>query len=155
MRDELLDYYERELRFIRRSAAEFAAKYPAIAGRLLLEPEKCEDPHVERIIEAFAMLSARVHLRLDDAFPELTDALLGVLYPHYTPPVPSMTVVQMQLDPSQGAAAEGTTVDRHSILFASVIFRLIKTASLESPCLSLNGKAFTSTYLSPPSSPSR
>lgn len=121
MRDQLLEYYERELRFIRRSAAQFAAKYPAIAGRLMLEPEKCEDPHVERIIEAFAMLSARVHLRLDDAFPELTDALLHVLYPHYTAPIPSMTIVQMELDPDQDAPAEGVLVDRHSILFSKPV----------------------------------
>ena len=60
-RDELLLYYERELRFIRKLATGFAEKYPEIAGRLQLEPTKCEDPHVERLIEAFAMLTARVH----------------------------------------------------------------------------------------------
>ena len=48
MRDELLGYYERELGFLRQMGAEFAQKYPKIAGRLLLEPDKCEDPHVER-----------------------------------------------------------------------------------------------------------
>ena len=66
MRDRLLGYYERELGFIRGMAQEFAAKYPEVAGRLLLEPTKCEDPHVERLIEAFAMMSARVQLRIDD-----------------------------------------------------------------------------------------
>ena len=58
MRDELLTYYERELAFIRRMAGEFADKYPKIAGRLLLERGKCEDPHVERLIESFALLAA-------------------------------------------------------------------------------------------------
>ena len=53
MRDELLGYYERELIFLRRMGAEFAQKYPKIAARLLLEEEKVEDPHVERMIEAF------------------------------------------------------------------------------------------------------
>ena len=37
MDDKLLDYYERELTFVREMGAEFAAKYPKIAGRLLLE----------------------------------------------------------------------------------------------------------------------
>src|SRR5262249_54414712 len=59
-RDDLLLYYERELRFIRKLATGFAEKYPEVAGRLLLEPTKCEDPHVERLIEAFAMLTARI-----------------------------------------------------------------------------------------------
>ena len=62
MRDELLPYYNRELNFIRQMAGEFAQKYPKVAGRLLLEPDKeCEDPHVERLIQAFALLAGRIH----------------------------------------------------------------------------------------------
>jgi type VI secretion system protein ImpG len=118
-RDELLHYYERELRFIRGELTrQFAAKYPKVAMRLLLEPTKCEDPHVERFIEAVAMLSARVHQRLDDEFPEITDALLEVLYPHYLTPVPSMTIVQFQLDPKQSPPASGVTVERRSVLYS-------------------------------------
>lgn len=116
MRDDLLLYYERELRFIRKTAMEFAAKYPDAAGRLLLEPTKCEDPHVERLIEAFAMLAARVQLRLDDDFAELSHALLEILYPHYLRPIPSSTIVQLSLDPEQGSAGEGLQIDRHSLL---------------------------------------
>ena len=93
MRDELLTYYERELTFIRRQSAEFAEKYPKIASRLLLERGKCEDPHVERLIEAFALLAARIHLKIDDEFPEITESLLQVLYPHYLAPTPSMVMV--------------------------------------------------------------
>ena len=88
MSDQLLPYYERELKFIRQMAAEFAEKYPKVAGRLLLQPDTCEDPHVERLIEAFALLAGRVHHKLDDEFPEITEALLDVLYPHYLRPVP-------------------------------------------------------------------
>jgi type VI secretion system protein ImpG len=105
MREELLPYYERELTFIRQMAAEFAEKYPKVAGRLVLEPDTCEDPHVERLIEAFALLCGRVHHKLDDEFPEITEALLDVLYPHYLRPVPSQAIAQFQLDDSQSAAA--------------------------------------------------
>ena len=83
MRDDLLYYYERELAYLRRLGAEFAEKYPKIAARLQLEPGKCEDPHVERLLEGFAFLTARVHLKIDDDFPEISEALLNVLYPHY------------------------------------------------------------------------
>ena len=69
MRDELLLYYERELTCLRQMGALFAEKYPKVASRLLLEPGKCEDPHVERLLEAFAFLAARVHLKVDDEFP--------------------------------------------------------------------------------------
>jgi type VI secretion system protein ImpG len=105
MRDELLPYYERELTFIRQMAAEFAEKYPKVAGRLMLEPDTCEDPHVERLIEAFALLCGRVHHKLDDEFPEITEALLDVMYPHYLRPVPSQAIAQFQLDASQSTAA--------------------------------------------------
>jgi len=53
VRDELLLYYERELTFLRQMGAEFAAQYPKVASRLQLEPNRCEDPHVERLIEGF------------------------------------------------------------------------------------------------------
>ena len=94
MRDELLGYYERELIFLRRMGAEFARKYPKVAARLLLEEEKIEDPHVERIVEAFAFLAGRISLKLDDELPEITESFLNVLYPHYLAPIPSMAIAQ-------------------------------------------------------------
>ena len=69
MREDLLEHYERELAYLRELGGEFAQKYPRVASRLLLEPDRCEDPHVERLLEGFAFLAARVHLRIDDDFP--------------------------------------------------------------------------------------
>ena len=48
MSEALYPYYERELLFIRQLAQEFARQYPAAAGRLLLEPGRSGDPHIER-----------------------------------------------------------------------------------------------------------
>ena len=118
MRDELLYYYERELTYMRRLGAEFAQAYPKVAGRLQLEPSKCEDPHVERMLEAFAFLAARVHLKLDDDFPEISDALLSIVYPHYTRPIPSMTLVEFELDPEQGKVTTGLRIPRDSLLYS-------------------------------------
>jgi type VI secretion system protein ImpG len=118
-RDELLVYYERELRFIRKLASDFAVKYPEVASRLQLEPTKCEDPHVERLIESFAMLTARVHLRLDDDFSDVTEALMGILYPHYLRPIPSMTIVQFHVDPDQSAVPGGFRIDAGSLLHSA------------------------------------
>ena len=94
MSDDLLPYFNRELVAVRRLGAEFAKAHPKIAGRLRLGADAADDPHVERLLEGVAYLAARVHHRLDDEFPELTDALLSVLYPHYLAPVPSAMVVQ-------------------------------------------------------------
>src|SRR3981189_1970207 len=96
--------------------SEFSDKYPKIAGRLLLEPTQCEDPHVERIIEAFAFLAARVHLKIDDEFPEITEALLSIVYPHFIRPIPSMSVVEFHLDMEQATSPAGFIVPKDSLL---------------------------------------
>jgi len=116
MSEALYPYYERELLFIRQLAQEFGQQYPAAAGRLMLEPGRSGDPHIERLIESFALLAARIHYKLDDEFPELTDALLGVLYPHYLAPVPSMAVVQFVLDAARGPLPNGFLIDKGSYL---------------------------------------
>ncbi len=112
MDDDLLTYYNGELSYIREMGTEFAARYPKVAGRLLLESGACEDPHVERLLEGFAFLTARVRKKLDDEYPEITDALLGVLYPHYLRPLPSMSIVQFLPGPDAAKLVGGHTVDR-------------------------------------------
>jgi type VI secretion system protein ImpG len=121
VRDELLEYYERELTYLRQMGAEFSEKYPKVASRLLLDPNRCEDPHVERLIESFAYLAARVHLKIDDEFPEITEALLSVLYPHYIRPIPSSTIVQFHLDPEQGKLSTGLPIPRDSMLYSQPV----------------------------------
>ncbi len=116
MSEDLYGYYERELIFIRRFAQDFARQYPAAAGRLLLEPNRSVDPHVERLMEGFALLAGRVHQKLDDEFPELTESTLGVLYPHYLAPVPSMAIVQFVLDHERGQFPDGFAIERWSRL---------------------------------------
>ena len=98
MADELLPYYEKELAYIRQMGAEFASEHPKIAGRLGINAETIEDPHVSRLIEGVAYLNARIQHKLDDDFPELSDALLEVLFPHYQRPIPSMSIIQFVAD---------------------------------------------------------
>ena len=99
MLEDLLPYYENELTYLRRLSKEFASHYPKIASRLQMDGDICEDPHVERMIESFAFLTARIHRKLDDEFPQITEAMLSVLYPHFLRPVPSMSIAQLQLAP--------------------------------------------------------
>jgi type VI secretion system protein ImpG len=118
VREELLHYYERELAYVRRMGAEFAQRYPKIAARLQLEPTKCEDPHVERVIEAFAFLAARVHLKIDDELPEVTESILNVVYPHYVRPIPSMSIAELRIDPEQGVPPAGFRIARGTSLYS-------------------------------------
>lgn len=111
-----LEYYNRELQHIREIGGEFAAEFPKIAGRLGLSGFECADPYVERLLEGFAYLAARVQLKIDAQFPAFTQHLLEVVYPHYLAPMPSMAVVQFQPDLTEGALAEGYVVPRNSSL---------------------------------------
>lgn len=93
--EKLLPYYERELSLLRRAGAEFAARYPKLAGSLQLRGETCADPHVERLIQSSAFLNARVARMLDDGHAHFTEALLGMLYPHYLRPIPSCSIARI------------------------------------------------------------
>lgn len=116
MSDDLLPYYDRELAILRSLAAEFAERHPKVAGRLQLGRDASKDPHVERLLQGVAFLAADVQKRLDDDYPELTDGLLDLLYPHYLRPVPSMAIVEMGIDPKQAALTAGFLVPRGSEL---------------------------------------
>jgi len=118
MRDILLDYYENELTFLRQMGKEFAEKHPKIAARLQMDANRCDDPHVERLLEGFALLAARVHLKIDDEFPQITEGLLNILYPHFLRPIPSMTIAQFRLDREQGKLTTGLNIPRDSFLFS-------------------------------------
>ncbi|MPQ65281.1 MULTISPECIES: type VI secretion system baseplate subunit TssF [unclassified Pseudomonas] len=120
MNPRLLDLYNQELQHVRESAAEFAKEYPKIAGRLTLSGLDCADPYVERLLEGFAYLTARVQLKLNAEYPTFTHNLLEIAYPHYLAPTPSMTVVQLQTDPDEGSLAGGFTLPRDSVLRATL-----------------------------------
>lgn len=117
-RNDLLDYYQRELSYLRHEGAAFAARYPRVAARLDLSGAESPDPHVERLLESVAFLTARIQRTLDADFPMIPAALLGVLYPHLVAPVPSLAIAQFAVDPDQARAATGFTLPDDTPLFA-------------------------------------
>jgi type VI secretion system protein ImpG len=124
--DSLLGYFNRELDALRVLASEFAERHPKIAGRLRLTKDTVDDPHVARLLEGVAFLGARVQHRLDDEFPELTDALLSVLYPHYLAPLPSVAIVRFASDPGMAGPARlpsGLAVETEPVGGETCLFR--------------------------------
>ncbi|WP_377702425.1 type VI secretion system baseplate subunit TssF [Pseudoduganella sp. UC29_71] len=111
--EKLLPYFERELGMLRRASHEFAERYPKLAGSLLMNGETCADPHVERLIQSVALLNARTAKRLDDDYAGFTEALLGVLYPHYLRPIPSCSIARFD---NSAEAADSATIPRGSAL---------------------------------------
>jgi len=114
----LLDLYNRELAHLRLMGAEFAKQFPKIAGRLggLDEFQACQDPFVERLLEGFAFLAARVQLKLSAEFPRFTQSLIETVYPHYLAPMPSMCIIQFKPDLDEKGLSEGFLIPRDSSL---------------------------------------
>lgn len=102
MNSDFLDYYNRELGYLREMGGEFAAAFPKVASRLGMQGDTVADPYVERLLEGFAFLAARIHVKLDSEFPRFSQRLLEVVYPHYLAPTPAMAIVQLVADEQQG-----------------------------------------------------
>lgn len=116
MDPKLLDYYNRELQFAREMGSEFAQAYPRIAARLGLEGLECADPYVERLLEGFAFLTARIQLKLDARHPEFTQHLLELVYPNALAPIPSCAIVELVPDMKEGSLQTGAVVARGTVL---------------------------------------
>ncbi|WP_158501758.1 type VI secretion system baseplate subunit TssF [Vitiosangium sp. GDMCC 1.1324] len=116
--EELLQAYQRELAWLRGAGAEFAASYPKLAARLRLGASEVGDPHVERLIESFAFLTARVQHAFDSDLPELSTALLGLLAPHLVEPLPSLSIACFEVDTAAGLPLAGSRIERGTLLLA-------------------------------------
>ena len=121
MDTRLLKHYEDELAFIRGMGAEFAEAYPKIAARLGMEQLEVLDPYVERLLEGFAFLSARVQLELDLQYPVFTQNLLQIVYPHFLAPIPSMMIARLVPDAAQGGLNDGFVLPRGTTLRGRVL----------------------------------
>ncbi|MEM8735568.1 MAG: type VI secretion system baseplate subunit TssF [Planctomycetota bacterium] len=113
-----LNHYERELAYLRELGGEFADQYPKIAGRLGMDKFSCADPSVERLLEGFAFMAARIQRRLDSEFPQLTRGLLDTVFPHYTRPLPSAAMFQLVPDFDSSSLASGYTIPKGTRLYA-------------------------------------
>ncbi|WP_409523508.1 type VI secretion system baseplate subunit TssF [Nitrincola sp. MINF-07-Sa-05] len=122
MKAALVELYQKELNYLERVGEDFAQKYPKIAHRLQLSEPGSRDPHVERLVQATALLNARIRAKLEDDYPELNQAIFDLIYPHYLKPLPSHTVVSFQPSPDlstvvhipRGSLLESSaSLDRH------------------------------------------
>ncbi|TVR82129.1 MAG: type VI secretion system baseplate subunit TssF [Rhodospirillales bacterium] len=116
--DDITTYLQ-ELEYLRTMGSAFAHRYPRVAGALELGEDGSADPHVERLIESFAFLTARLQREVDAQFPRIPEALLSVLYPHLTAPIPSMAIARVEPDPRQSRALPGFSIDAATPLFAT------------------------------------
>lgn len=96
MIEQLLPYYEKQLQEFGQQSREFAQKYPKIAQRLSLNQEQIDDPHIERLIQAFSLIAARIDKKLADSYDQFTHSLFEVMFPQYLRHFPACTVVSFE-----------------------------------------------------------
>jgi type VI secretion system protein ImpG len=120
MDPRLLRLYSDELSHLREVGAEFAAEFPKIASRLGMEGMEVADPYVERLLEGFAFLAARVQLKLEAEQPRLIGHLLESIYPNFLAPVPSMMVARLAVDPADPNLVKGYTLPRGNALLSEI-----------------------------------
>jgi len=127
MDPRLIDYFNQELAHLRESGAEFAREFPKIAARLGMEGLEVADPYVERLMESFAFVAARIQLKIDAEFPRFTQHLLEIVFPHYLAPTPSFMIAALSPKFSETALARGVRVPRGAAI-RSVVARGEQTA---------------------------
>ena len=137
MDPRLLQFYIQELAHVRDTGAEFAARFPKVASRLAMDATEVQDPYVERLLEGFAFLTARVQLRLNEEFPRFTEQLLNCISPNFLAPVPAMGVVQLNPNHSDVALKKGISLSAGTVLQSQV------AKGINTPCKFRVGHSLT------------
>ncbi|MCF7352652.1 type VI secretion system baseplate subunit TssF [Vibrio sp. CK2-1] len=84
-------YFREELTFLKEQGKNFTDIYPQLSRFL---HGQNTDPDVERLLEGFAFLTARLREKVEDDFPEFTHSIINMLWPNYLRPIPSMSIVK-------------------------------------------------------------
>ena len=133
MSESLLSYFEQELRFIRSEAVHFAERHPGAASSLGMRKDSIDDPQITRLIESVALINGRLQQRLDQSYPELTESLVNLLFPHYLRPVPSYTMLGFDIEEDASAKhtiPSGTEFEVVNESRESAVFRTIENLDL-------------------------
>ena len=115
MDPRLKDYYNNELEYLKIQSKVFAETHESAARRLGLNSSD-PDPYVERLLEGVAFLSSRVHLKMNDQFPEFTQHLLQAIQPHYLSPTPSICIAAFNPEEGDPGLVTGHVVPKNTRL---------------------------------------
>lgn len=106
---------------MRDMGAEFAHRFPKVASRLSMDSTEVDDPYVERLLEGFAFLTARVQLKLQEEIPEISQQLIQALYPNFIAPLPSMGIVQFNPLLADGNLKKGVPVASGELISSHLV----------------------------------
>jgi type VI secretion system protein ImpG len=123
---DLKRYYDDEMFYLRTSGRQFAQEYPDAARVLDGESQGDRDPAVERLLEGFAFLTARIRQEMDQDESGLARDLVEMTEPALLQPLPSFTMAELQ--PPAGESQQ-RKVER------GALFSTVPLPGLGYPCL--------------------
>jgi type VI secretion system protein ImpG len=88
-----LTYFDEEMRYLRAAGGEFAKTHIDTARRMGMLNGDLDDS-VRATFEGFALLAARLRMKLDDGGPEITEPLVDNLYEHAGRAIPSLSIIE-------------------------------------------------------------
>ncbi|NRO99300.1 type VI secretion system baseplate subunit TssF [Paraburkholderia sp. NMBU_R16] len=116
--DLLRHHYENELEVLRRGLRAFSQRNPEAAARLSINSDgRSDDPGVERLVQSTALLHARHSAKIDDDYPELSEALIQRTYPQYVRPFPSCAIAQFDIEEAFDSLNESVRIVRGTRLW--------------------------------------
>ncbi|MGF1908692.1 type VI secretion system baseplate subunit TssF [Vibrio kasasachensis] len=123
-------YFREELAFLKEQGKQFTEIHPQLSRFL---HGRTTDPDVERLLEGFAFLTARLREKVEDEFPELTHSIINMLWPNYLRPVPSMSIVAFTPDKSVSGKqkiARATQLDSKPVFGTKCHFRTCRDVNI-------------------------
>lgn len=111
------NYFQREVTYLRGEGRDFAKRYPKVARRLDFSNVESSDPHVERLLQSFAFLTARLQQEAEDLFPRISTGLLETLYPQFLAPLPSFAIARLNLDDRTGKLTSRFNIQKGTELY--------------------------------------
>lgn len=95
MNQKTILYFRKERERLQASREEIVSQYPKLAPFLALDSQ---DPDTEKLIDNFAILTAKVRQEMDENIPFLAESLLNILSPNFTTPIPSIALQSFEIE---------------------------------------------------------
>ncbi|EKT60179.1 type VI secretion system baseplate subunit TssF [Providencia sneebia] len=105
-------YFKNEQEYLSVLTERVAAEKPHLVDFL---SNNIHDPDVARVMDGLAYLSGDLHQQLNSQFAELTSSLVNMLWPAYTRPFPSMTIVEYQVNAQKLDQANKVAAGQHFV----------------------------------------
>jgi len=117
-KDAFVDYFSKEMALLKEQGSAFSKLHPKVAQNIGFDGRQNQDPHIERLLESFAFLSAKIQRNIDNSFGDFATLTLLALYPYILHPIPSMAIIKIDADAKKSVIQRGKHLPARSSVSA-------------------------------------